>query len=34
MSFPKNFMWGGAIAANQAEGEWLEDGKNPIFQML
>ena len=29
MSFPKNFMWGGAIAANQAEGAWLEDGKKP-----
>ncbi|GMA08809.1 beta-glucosidase [Tetragenococcus halophilus subsp. flandriensis] len=26
-SFPKNFLWGGAIAANQAEGAWLEDGK-------
>ncbi|WP_339183497.1 family 1 glycosylhydrolase [Oceanobacillus sp. FSL W7-1293] len=25
--FPKNFMWGGAIAANQAEGAYLEDGK-------
>ena len=20
-AFPKNFLWGGAIAANQAEGE-------------
>lgn len=29
MSFPKNFLWGGAIAANQAEGAWLEDGKQP-----
>ncbi len=27
MSFPKNFLWGGAIAANQAEGAYLEDGK-------
>ncbi len=27
--FPKNFLWGGAIAANQAEGAWLEDGKKP-----
>ncbi len=26
MSFPKNFMWGGAIAANQAEGALLNDG--------
>lgn len=27
MSFPKDFLWGGAIAANQAEGAFLEDGK-------
>ena len=27
MSFPKNFLWGGAIAANQCEGAYLEDGK-------
>lgn len=25
--FPDDFLWGGAIAANQAEGAWLEDGK-------
>ncbi|WP_026881125.1 glycoside hydrolase family 1 protein [Clostridium akagii] len=25
--FPKNFLWGGAIAANQAEGAFNEDGK-------
>lgn len=25
--FPKGFLWGGAIAANQAEGAYLEDGK-------
>lgn len=25
--FPKNFLWGGAIAANQAEGAWNEDGR-------
>ncbi|WP_338063846.1 family 1 glycosylhydrolase [Actinomyces ruminis] len=25
--FPKDFLWGGAIAANQAEGAWREDGK-------
>ena len=24
--FPENFLWGGAIAANQAEGAWLEEG--------
>lgn len=22
MSFPKNFLWGGATAANQYEGGW------------
>ena len=22
--FPENFLWGGAIAANQAEGAYLE----------
>lgn len=27
--FPKNFLWGGAIAANQAEGAWNVDGKGP-----
>ncbi|TDT58858.1 6-phospho-beta-glucosidase [Enterobacter sp. AG5470] len=26
-SFPKTFLWGGAIAANQVEGAYLEDGK-------
>lgn len=26
-SFPKDFLWGGAIAANQTEGAHLEDGK-------
>jgi 6-phospho-beta-glucosidase len=25
--FPSGFLWGGAIAANQAEGAWDEDGK-------
>lgn len=25
--FPNNFMWGGAIAANQVEGAWNVDGK-------
>lgn len=25
--FPKGFLWGGAIAANQAEGAWDEAGK-------
>lgn len=27
MSFPKGFLWGGAVAANQLEGGYLEDGK-------
>ena len=27
MSFPDNFLWGGAIAANQCEGAYQEDGK-------
>lgn len=26
-TFPKGFFWGGATAANQFEGAWLEDGK-------
>lgn len=26
-SFPNNFLWGGAFAANQFEGAWNEDGK-------
>ena len=26
MKFPDNFLWGGAIAANQCEGAWNEDG--------
>lgn len=25
--FPKGFLWGGALAANQLEGAYLEDGK-------
>lgn len=27
--FSKDFLWGGAVAANQCEGAWLEDGKQP-----
>ncbi|MBQ1900414.1 MAG: glycoside hydrolase family 1 protein, partial [Erysipelotrichaceae bacterium] len=27
MSFPKGFLWGGAVAANQFEGAWNVDGK-------
>lgn len=32
--FPKNFMWGGATAANQMEGAYLEDGKGLSIQDL
>lgn len=28
-AFPETFLWGGAVAANQLEGAWLEDGKLP-----
>jgi 6-phospho-beta-glucosidase len=27
--FPENFLWGGAIAANQVEGAWDTDGRGP-----
>lgn len=27
MQFPEGFLWGGAVAANQCEGAYLEDGK-------
>lgn len=27
MRFPKDFLWGGAVAANQCEGAWDVDGK-------
>ena len=27
--FPKDFLWGGATAANQFEGGWNADGKGP-----
>ncbi|HBU7960588.1 TPA: family 1 glycosylhydrolase, partial [Klebsiella pneumoniae] len=26
-TFPTDFLWGGATAANQVEGAYLEDGK-------
>lgn len=29
MGFRKDFLWGGATAANQCEGAWNEDGKGP-----
>ena len=27
LTLPKDFLWGGATAANQVEGAYLEDGK-------
>lgn len=30
--FPKGFLWGGAVAANQCEGAYLEDGKGLSIQ--
>lgn len=32
MSFPDNFLWGGAVAANQCEGAYNEDGKGLDIQ--
>lgn len=32
MRFPENFLWGGAIAANQCEGAYNEDGKGLSIQ--
>jgi len=32
--FPVNFLWGGATAANQLEGAYLEDGKGLSIQDL
>jgi 6-phospho-beta-glucosidase len=32
MSFPENFLWGGAVAANQCEGAYLEGGKGLSIQ--
>ncbi|NMM99429.1 aryl-phospho-beta-D-glucosidase [Bifidobacterium sp. DSM 109958] len=29
MSFPKGFLWGGAVAAHQLEGAWNVDGRGP-----
>lgn len=29
MSLPKEFLWGGAVAAHQLEGGWQEGGKGP-----
>lgn len=32
MSFPEKFLWGGAVAANQCEGAYQEDGKGLSIQ--
>jgi len=32
MNFPENFLWGGAVAANQCEGAYNEDGKGLDIQ--
>ena len=32
MNFPENFLWGGAVAANQLEGAYNEDGKGLSIQ--
>lgn len=32
LKFPDGFLWGGAIAANQAEGAWNEDGKGMTIE--
>ncbi|MDO4543583.1 MAG: glycoside hydrolase family 1 protein [Clostridia bacterium] len=32
VSFPNDFLWGGAVAANQCEGAYLEDGKGMSVQ--
>lgn len=32
MTFPKDFLWGGAVAANQCEGAYHADGKGLDIQ--
>ena len=33
-TFPNDFLWGGAIAANQVEGAYNEDGKGLQHQTV
>ncbi len=32
MDFPQNFLWGGALSANQCEGAYNEGGKGLSIQ--
>lgn len=32
LPFPKGFLWGGSVAANQLEGAYQEDGKGLSIQ--
>lgn len=34
MTFPKDFLWGGATAANQCEGAWNIDGKGKVSRII
>ena len=34
MTFPENFLWGGAVSANQCEGAYNEDGKVFLSRMF
>lgn len=29
LTLPKDFLWGGAVAAHQVEGGWDQGGKGP-----
>lgn len=33
MTLPKDFLWGGALAAHQFEGGWNEGGKYQVLWM-
>ena len=32
--FPKDFLWGGAVAANQWEGGWNLNGRGPAMTVV